>query len=113
LSMPFEDKSFDRLVSLDTIEHVKDFEGPTFVKEVSRVLKDDGIAIIATPRKSELASYNRRLAHAEGHEYEFEELEALLKDNFKHVFTFSQNDEFVGTQNPKVAWHFISVCIKG
>ena len=113
LSMPFSNNEFDRVVSLDTIEHVKAHEGSTFLKEICRVLNNDGLAIIATPRKSELASYNRRLAHAEGHEYEYEEFETLLKDHFKHVFVFSQNDEFVGTQNPKLAWHFIALCIKG
>jgi len=45
LYLPLEDKSFDLIISYETIEHVLD---PTkFLKEAKRVLKDDGIFVLA------------------------------------------------------------------
>ncbi len=44
---PFEDNSFDTIVTFQVIEHVKDDEG--FVKEIHRVLKPGGQALITTP----------------------------------------------------------------
>jgi len=45
--LPFEDKSFDIIFCISVIEHVNDV-GKT-IREISRVLKDDGIAWIQAP----------------------------------------------------------------
>lgn len=45
--LPFEDKSFDFIFSLDTIECVKDYE--SMIKEAARVLKSDGVFVLRTP----------------------------------------------------------------
>ncbi len=45
--LPFEDKTFDTIVSFETIEHVKDYHW--FLSEIKRVLKDDGVLFISTP----------------------------------------------------------------
>ncbi|MCC7210954.1 MAG: class I SAM-dependent methyltransferase [Candidatus Brocadia sp.] len=47
LNIPFEDNSFDAVVSFETIEHVND--GNRFLSEVHRVLRPSGIFICSTP----------------------------------------------------------------
>lgn len=49
LSMPFEDNSFDAIVSFETIEHL-DADG--FLKEVQRVLQPGGRFIMSTPQNA-------------------------------------------------------------
>jgi cyclopropane fatty-acyl-phospholipid synthase-like methyltransferase len=49
-SMSFTDEKFDLVVSFQVIEHLHNYND--FLKEVKRVLKKDGIAIIGTPNKS-------------------------------------------------------------
>ncbi len=50
-NLPFEDHSFDVVVSFETIEHVEEDIQILFLKEVKRVLKEDGLFIISTPNK--------------------------------------------------------------
>lgn len=45
--IPFEDKYFDAVVCLDVIEHV--FEPRNLIKEISRIMKFNGILIISSP----------------------------------------------------------------
>ena len=45
--LPFEDESFDAVCANHIIEHLSDTDG--FVKEVHRVLKPGGYAVISTP----------------------------------------------------------------
>ena len=47
LSLPFNDNSFDAVVSFETIEHVHD--GKQFLSEMHRVLKPKGTFICSTP----------------------------------------------------------------
>ncbi len=47
--MSFSNNYFDLIVSLETIEHVKDYH--MFLQEVKRTLKPDGIFIVSTPNK--------------------------------------------------------------
>ncbi len=44
---PFEDNSFDSIITFQVIEHVKEDED--FVKEIYRVLKPGGVALMSTP----------------------------------------------------------------
>lgn len=65
-------ESCDRVVSFDTIEHIEDDRG--FIREISRVLKPDGLLILGTPRKvgdKVINPYHVR-------EYSKEVLESLL-----------------------------------
>ena len=45
--LPFVDNSFDLVVSFETLEHI--VEGDQFLKEICRVLAEDGALVISTP----------------------------------------------------------------
>jgi len=45
--LPFEDNSFDAVVSSDVIEHLDDV--PQYLSEINRVCKDDAKVVISTP----------------------------------------------------------------
>ncbi|NMB48126.1 class I SAM-dependent methyltransferase [Candidatus Kuenenbacteria bacterium] len=81
------EKTFDAVVSLETIEHIQEAE--RFVAEIARVLKNEGQLILSTP--------NRRATKKLGiknpfHVREFtqEELEMILKNNFKEIKIYGQ-----------------------
>jgi len=58
--LPFNDSEFDIVTSWDVIEHVKnDFE---FLKEIYRVLKPGGKAILSTPNRERLSNKLLRLS---------------------------------------------------
>ncbi|MEQ6167204.1 methyltransferase domain-containing protein [Ekhidna sp. MALMAid0563] len=76
---PFEDNSFDTIITFQVIEHVKDDEG--FIKEIHRVLKPRGRALITTP------NIKMTLSRNPWHEREYtgDELTALCKKYFEKV----------------------------
>jgi SAM-dependent methyltransferase len=47
LDLPFEDGTFDVVVSFETLEHVEEAE--RFVAELRRVLADGGVLVLSTP----------------------------------------------------------------
>jgi ubiquinone/menaquinone biosynthesis C-methylase UbiE len=47
--LPFENGSFDKVVSADFIEHITDDEKYLLCREINRVLKPGGQAVIFTP----------------------------------------------------------------
>ncbi len=85
-SIPLADASVDVVVSFETIEHIKDYK--TFMKEVSRVLKKDGLLLLSTPNDLEFAEGN----HYHLHEFEEAELTDLIKQHFKNVKMYFQGD---------------------
>ena len=76
---PFEDHQFDSIVTFQVIEHVKKDE--EFVKEIYRVLKPGGTALITTPNIK--MTLSRNPWHIR--EYTAEELTALCKKYFAQV----------------------------
>lgn len=70
--LPFEDESFDCVVSFQVIEHIK--RDKEFVREVYRVLKPGGRFIVSTPNRP--MSLTRNPWHVR--EYTAEEFKALL-----------------------------------
>lgn len=48
-SLPYNDKSFDLIISFETIEHIND--GAVWIRESARLLEDDGIFIVSTPNR--------------------------------------------------------------
>lgn len=77
--LPFQDASFDSLVSFQVIEHIED--DTLFLKEIHRVLRPNGIGLITTPNR--LMSLSRNPWHVR--EYTGEELTGLAKTIFQHV----------------------------
>lgn len=72
--LPFEDESFDCVVSFQVIEHIK--RDRAFVGEVRRVLKKGGKFIVSTPNRP--MSLTRNPWHVR--EYTAEEFSALVGD---------------------------------
>jgi ubiquinone/menaquinone biosynthesis C-methylase UbiE len=83
-SIPLDDNSVDVVTTFETIEHIKDYK--KFIKEIKRVLKPDGIALVSTPNDLEFAEGN----HFHLHEFEQDELISLLKKDFKHIKPYFQ-----------------------
>jgi GT2 family glycosyltransferase/ubiquinone/menaquinone biosynthesis C-methylase UbiE/glycosyltransferase involved in cell wall biosynthesis len=82
-ALPFADRSFDVVVSFETIEHHARHD--EMLSECARVLRPDGLLILSSPNKkvySDDAGY-----HNEFHvkELYFDDLDALLKRHFRHV----------------------------
>ncbi len=48
--LPFDDRSFDAVVSIQVIEHLADPEA--YLEEAKRVLKQDGALVVATPDRT-------------------------------------------------------------
>lgn len=61
LSMPFEDRHFDVVLLLDVIEHIPIELQAQALREVSRIVKDNGILIASIPNLGHLASRVRFL----------------------------------------------------
>ncbi len=87
-SLPFKGESFDVVVSLEVIEHIEDQRG--YLREIRRVLKEGGLAIISTP--------NREVIYMEGtppnpfhvKELSLREFMDLLSETFGSVEIFGQ-----------------------
>ena len=82
--IPLEDNSVDVVITFETIEHIRNYK--KFIKEVKRVLKPNGIAIVSTPNDIEFAEGN----HFHLHEFEYDELKQLLKKDFKYMKPYFQ-----------------------
>jgi SAM-dependent methyltransferase len=76
---PFADNSFDVVVTFQVIEHIKD--DVSFLKEIHRVLKPGGMAMITTPNRP--MSLSRNPWHIR--EYTGRELGDLAKKIFSRV----------------------------
>jgi SAM-dependent methyltransferase len=72
-SLPFADDSFDRVVSFETLEHLKDHEG--LMSEFRRVLKPNGCLLLSTPDKA---------VYSDGQDFDNEfHLRELYRDEFE------------------------------
>lgn len=64
-NLPFEDKSFNRIITLETIEHVED--PVKFLQELFRVSTDDVIMVLSCPPRTSEFSYRIYTFFAGGH----------------------------------------------
>ncbi len=56
ISLPFENNSFDTIVSWEVIEHISKNTEDLMFAEANRVLKKDGVFYLSTPHKSFLSN---------------------------------------------------------
>lgn len=90
--LPFEDESFDAVVSFQVIEHVR--RDRELVKEVHRVLKKGGKFVVSTPNKS--MSLTRNPWHVR--EY--------TPEAFKSLFAEFSEVESMGVEGNERVWHY-------
>jgi O-antigen biosynthesis protein len=81
---------FDVVVSFETIEHISESDQGSFVREVSRLLKCDGLFIVSTPNKTVYSNTNRSPNSYHLNELDRTEFVELLKDHFKFVKLLGQ-----------------------
>lgn len=84
IKIPLDTDSVDLVVSFETIEHIEDYV--TFMKEVKRVLKPNGMLLLSTPNDIEFAEGN----HFHLHEFEQTELLKLIKKYYRNVKPYFQ-----------------------
>jgi len=108
----FSDRSFDLVVSFETIEHI---ERPAqFVNEAHRVLRSGGILLVSTPPRSRLAGIKELLGqqHANPyhvHEFTRRQFSRLLEERFQHVVMHHQrftNPAYYRARNLRLAAMF-------
>ncbi|KKP68375.1 MAG: Glycosyltransferase, group 2 family protein [Candidatus Moranbacteria bacterium GW2011_GWE1_35_17] len=86
--IPAGDKSIDVIVSFETIEHVDEGAQEAFMREVNRVLRDDGILILSTPNA---------LVYEKGNEFHIKELtpdelnSLLVENDFEYEIFFQES----------------------
>jgi SAM-dependent methyltransferase len=95
---PFEDRSFDRIVAIHVLEHLRDL--PRAIDEIARILADDGIFDVVLPCEGGLAYYLARRISAKPF---FERRFGMSYDPIianEHVNTL---DEVLQTLEPRFA----------
>src|SRR5579884_783683 len=88
-ALPVADRTFDVVVSFETLEHVS--HASAFVAEIRRVMADNGVLVISTPNALHTVPVNgipRNPFHV--HEYSAAELHATLTRYFSSVTLFGQ-----------------------
>ncbi len=87
--LPFDDATFDSIVSLETIEHLEDPERA--LAEFTRVLKPDGVLLGSVPQKEFEDLCTAAYGPNEYHKTQFDraKLESLIKGNFKSYFIWT------------------------
>lgn len=100
---------FDGLVSLDVIEHIDPKEENRFIRNITRPLTCDAVAIIGTPNISsqQYASDNSRAGHINLKSHDT--LKHSLELFFTNVFVFGMNDEMVHTGFSPMCHYLIAV----
>jgi len=85
-SLPFKDESFDAVISLQVIEHIKKRKVLTYLNEIRRVLRKNGIFVLTTPNRNlRLYPFQKPWNPFHEHEYSASELERILKKVFPEV----------------------------
>ncbi len=83
LQLPFKNKTYDAVISFETIEHVRNTQG--FISEMCRILKHGGLFICSTPNV-------RYSSHLEYHLIEFtpEDFLGQFENTFSNLNFYAQ-----------------------
>jgi SAM-dependent methyltransferase len=93
---PFENDSFDTVISFQVIEHV--FDMNAYLSEIRRVLKPNGIFVCATPdRTTRLFPYQRPWNFEHVTEFSKQDFESVLKSQFDEfdIFKMGGNPDVI------------------
>jgi SAM-dependent methyltransferase len=82
-ALPFPDRSFASVLSIQSIEHVPDPE--RVLREVTRVLEPEGAAVFVTPNRLTFARPDEIIDPYHYVEYDAEQLRALCEPHFERV----------------------------
>ena len=65
MELPFKRESFDKVVSVDFIEHINNNEKSQLLREVYRVLKPGGIVVVFTPNniRERIGAFHWKMRH--------------------------------------------------
>jgi SAM-dependent methyltransferase len=85
--LPFDDDTFDCVVSFETIEHLDDRDA--YLREVSRVIRPEGLYIVSTPRVERTTEHPDNPFHRV--EYSEQDFRALLERHFPSVELYGQS----------------------
>jgi len=87
-SMNFEDGMFDVVVSLETFEHIPPGKALQFIKELKRVLKQQGTLIISTPNHNVYSRITRTPDHV--NELNVDDFRKLISSEFQENSPYYQ-----------------------
>lgn len=104
------DMLYNGITSFDVIEHIYPENAPLFIEKIACHLTREGVAVIGTPSmiSQTFASEISKKGHV--NIYDDARFYDELRQQFKHVFLFSANDELIHTGFHKLAHYFIAVC---
>lgn len=91
-ALPFESKSFDVVVSFETIEHLTEQEA--MMDELARVLRHDGLLIISSPDKLEYTDIPKHENEFHVKELYRKEFEELIRARFSHCVLYGQRLDY-------------------
>lgn len=106
-NIPLDDDSVDVVVSMETIEHIEDQE--SFLKEVRRVLRPDGVFVVSTPNDKVYPKGN----HFHVREHDKQSLASLLKGCFSQIDFYYQvtaiaasihEESELGQEDAEIKW---------
>ena len=86
--LPFADNSFDAVVSMETIEHLEQYQD--YLSECKRVLKEGGLFICSTPLKYHDIPEPAKPNPYHAHEFYIDEFQELLSRFFTEVQLYGQ-----------------------
>lgn len=88
-SLPFPANYFDVIVSFETIEHLKDYEG--FLRECKRVLRNGGIFVCSVPNRKVYLLPWIKSNPFHFQEFRVDEFRKLVAEHFGEIALFAHN----------------------